>query len=165
MYWPRTEHKWLGLQVKQSNFITSHNNGVGQPKLSSKWKQNTWNFCSDRWLIHWLLQNPKNPMNSWLCIIFMLFSIPITPIVRALAQMTPERTKTIMEALLRIATSFLIKDCPQKPARIDTEIKYIAVNETKVNHQFPFYSATTSKCISCCVLEILPYGIGNLLRR
>ena len=58
----------------------------------------------------------------------MLFSIPITPIVRALAHMTPERTKTMMEALLRMATSFLIKNCPQKPARIDTDIKYIAAN-------------------------------------
>lgn len=61
----------------------------------------------------------------------MLFSIPITPIVRALAQMTPDRTKTMMEALLRIATSFLMKNCPQKPARIDTDIKYIAENETR----------------------------------
>lgn len=45
------------------------------------------------------------------------------PIVRALANITPERMNTMIEALLRKATSFLIKNCPQKPARTDTAMR------------------------------------------
>lgn len=51
----------------------------------------------------------------------------ILPIVRALANITPERTNTISEALFKIAISFLIKYCPQKPASTDTAIRYKAV--------------------------------------
>lgn len=40
--------------------------------------------------------------------------------------MTAERMNTMSEALFRKATSFLTKNCPQKPAKIDTDIKYNA---------------------------------------
>lgn len=48
------------------------------------------------------------------------------PITIALVKMTPERMNTMIEALLTIATSFLTRYCPQKPADIDTNIKYRA---------------------------------------
>jgi len=40
--------------------------------------------------------------------------------------MTAERMNTIIEGLLRNATSFLTKYCPQKPAKSDTDIRYKA---------------------------------------
>lgn len=53
--------------------------------------------------------------------------------VRALAKMTPERMKTMSEALLSIVISFLIKNCPQKPARTDTAMRYKAAKKRKTN--------------------------------
>ena len=50
------------------------------------------------------------------------------PIVTALAKMTAESMKTMSDALLRKATSFLTNNCPQKPAKIDTDIRYNAAN-------------------------------------
>lgn len=44
----------------------------------------------------------------------------------ALTKMTPERMNIISDALLRKVTSFLTKNCPQKPAKIDTDVRYIA---------------------------------------
>lgn len=43
--------------------------------------------------------------------------------VRALAKMTEERMKTMIDALFKIFTSFLTKNCPQKPANTDTEMR------------------------------------------
>jgi hypothetical protein len=40
--------------------------------------------------------------------------------------MTPERMNTMSEALPRILTSFLTKNCPQKPAKTDTPMRYTA---------------------------------------
>lgn len=48
------------------------------------------------------------------------------PIVRALANMTAERIKTMSDALFRIAMTFLTKNCPQKPAKMDTDMRYRA---------------------------------------
>lgn len=53
----------------------------------------------------------------------------ILPIVKALAKMTPERMKIMREALLRNATSFLTKYCPQKPAISETDIRYKAAKK------------------------------------
>lgn len=50
------------------------------------------------------------------------------PITRALVKMTPERMKTIIEALLNIATTFLTKNCPQNPANTDTSVIYKAAH-------------------------------------
>lgn len=47
----------------------------------------------------------------------------------ALAKITPERTNTIIDALLRNVIIFLIINCPQNPAKIDTDVRYKA--ETK----------------------------------
>jgi len=47
----------------------------------------------------------------------------------ALAKMTPERTNTISEARLRMAIIFLTKNCPQNPAKTDTDVRYRAANE------------------------------------
>lgn len=43
--------------------------------------------------------------------------------------MTPERMNTMSEALLRIVISFRIKYCPQKPAKIETPIRYRAAKD------------------------------------
>lgn len=43
--------------------------------------------------------------------------------VRALAKMTEERMKTMIDALFKNFTSFLTKNCPQKPAITDTEMR------------------------------------------
>lgn len=51
------------------------------------------------------------------------------PIVIALAKMTADRMNIMGEALFKIVMSFLIKHCPQKPARIDTPIRYKAATE------------------------------------
>lgn len=51
------------------------------------------------------------------------------PIVRALAKMTPESMNTMIDARFKIAISFLMKHCPQKPARIDTLMRYRAAIE------------------------------------
>lgn len=53
------------------------------------------------------------------------------PMVKALAKMTEDRMKTIMEDLLRISTTFLTAHCPQNPANIDTPIKYRAARIKK----------------------------------
>lgn len=53
----------------------------------------------------------------------------IIPIVIALAKITPERTNTIIDPLLRNVIIFLIINCPQNPAKIDTDVRYKA--ETK----------------------------------
>lgn len=58
--------------------------------------------------------------------------ILVLPIVIALAQMTPERMNTISEALFKIATILLTKYCPQKPANIDTDMRYSAVEVKRV---------------------------------
>lgn len=58
-----------------------------------------------------------------------------SPIVSALAKMTPERMNTISEALLRMVTSFLTKNCPQKPAKTETDIMYRAEKKSKEHHQ------------------------------
>ena len=50
--------------------------------------------------------------------------------VIALAHMTPDRIKTMMEALLRMVTNFLTKYCPQKPANTDTNVRYIAAKRS-----------------------------------
>jgi hypothetical protein len=50
----------------------------------------------------------------------------VLPIVIALAKMTPERMNTIRDALLRIVIIFLIRNCPQKPAQRDTDVRYTA---------------------------------------
>lgn len=47
--------------------------------------------------------------------------------VRALAKMTEERMKTMIDALFKYATIFLTTYCPQNPANIETAIKYMAV--------------------------------------
>lgn len=65
-------------------------------------------------------------MNSWFCIIRMLLSMPTTPMVMALAKITPERMNIIMDALLRIAINFRTTNCPQKPAKMDTDVRYTA---------------------------------------
>lgn len=52
------------------------------------------------------------------------------PIVTALAKITAESMKTMSDALFRKATSFLTKNCPQKPAMIDTDIRYNAAKNT-----------------------------------
>lgn len=49
--------------------------------------------------------------------------------MRALANITPDRMNMIIEALLRNATSFLINNCPQKPATTDTDMRYKAAKE------------------------------------
>lgn len=49
--------------------------------------------------------------------------------MRALAKMTPERMNTMSDALPRNATSFLTKNCPQKPAKIATVMRYNAANK------------------------------------
>lgn len=41
----------------------------------------------------------------------------------------------MIEALLRIVTSFLTMNCPQKPAMIDTAIRYKAANSVQANIQ------------------------------
>lgn len=51
------------------------------------------------------------------------------PIVRALAKMTPERMNTMIDALPRNATILLTKNWPQKPAKIETEVRYNAANK------------------------------------
>lgn len=48
------------------------------------------------------------------------------PIVRALANMTAEMMNTMIDALLRTAMTFLTKNCPQKPAKMDTDMRYKA---------------------------------------
>lgn len=50
----------------------------------------------------------------------------ILPIVIALAKMTPERMNTMIDALLRIVTTFLTRHCPQKPANTETLVRYKA---------------------------------------
>lgn len=50
----------------------------------------------------------------------------VLPIVIALAKMTPERMNTMIDALLRIVTTFLTRHCPQKPAKTDTLVRYKA---------------------------------------
>lgn len=55
------------------------------------------------------------------------------PIVRALAKITPERMNTIIDALLRIVISFLIKNCPQNPAKIDTNVRYKAAKNNVIS--------------------------------
>lgn len=52
--------------------------------------------------------------------------MPITPIVIALAKMTPERMNTMIDALFRIETTLRTRNCPQKPAKIETLVRYIA---------------------------------------
>lgn len=55
------------------------------------------------------------------------------PIVKALANMTAERIKTMSEALFRTAMSFLMKNCPQKPAKMDTKMRYsAAIDNTRI---------------------------------
>jgi hypothetical protein len=49
--------------------------------------------------------------------------------VRALANITPERMNTMTDALPRNATNFLTKNCPQKPAKTDTVMRYNAANK------------------------------------
>ena len=46
--------------------------------------------------------------------------------VIALANMTPERISTMMEALPRMLTNFLTKNCPKNPASTETDVRYIA---------------------------------------
>lgn len=46
--------------------------------------------------------------------------------VMALAKMTPDRINTMSEALLRMVIIFLTKNCPQNPARTDTDVRYRA---------------------------------------
>lgn len=46
------------------------------------------------------------------------------PIVRALAKMTPARMNTMIEALPKIVVNLLMKNWPQKPAKIDTDMRY-----------------------------------------
>lgn len=46
--------------------------------------------------------------------------------------MTADRIKTMSEALFRIAMSFLTQNCPQKPARTDTNMRYSAAIDNKV---------------------------------
>lgn len=46
--------------------------------------------------------------------------------VMALAKITPERINTMSEALLRMVINFLTKNCPQNPARTDTDVRYKA---------------------------------------
>lgn len=53
------------------------------------------------------------------------------PIVKALAKMTAERMKTISEALFSTAMSFLMKSCPQNPAKIETNMRYNAAEIKK----------------------------------
>lgn len=50
----------------------------------------------------------------------------VLPMVSALVNMTPERMNTMSEGLPRILTSFLTKDCPKKPAKTDTAMRYKA---------------------------------------
>lgn len=45
------------------------------------------------------------------------------PMVKALANMTEERMKTIMDALFRTFISLLTMNCPQNPASTDTAIR------------------------------------------
>jgi hypothetical protein len=47
--------------------------------------------------------------------------------------MTPERMNTIRDALLRIVIIFLIRNCPQKPAQTDTNVRYTAARSFKEN--------------------------------
>lgn len=49
--------------------------------------------------------------------------------VRALAKITPERMNTIIEVLPRNVTILLTKNCPQKPAKIDTAVRYKAAKK------------------------------------
>lgn len=51
------------------------------------------------------------------------------PMVRALAKMTPERMNTMIDALPRHAINLLTKNCPQKPAKTDTEVRYNAAKK------------------------------------
>jgi len=53
------------------------------------------------------------------------------PIVRALAKMTPDRMNTMIDALPRNATNLLTKNCPQKPAKIETDVRYNAARNTR----------------------------------
>lgn len=79
--------------------------------------------------------------------------------------MTPERMNTMIEALRRKAMSFLMKYCPQKPAIIDTAMRYAAANI--LNH-FRFYIIIFRRIVNynlLIIVEDIPYGIGNLLRR
>lgn len=52
----------------------------------------------------------------------------------ALAKMTPERTNTMIDALLRNVTIFLTRNCPQKPAKIETLVRYKAAKDAQVKH-------------------------------
>lgn len=54
----------------------------------------------------------------------------------ALAKMTPERTNTMIDALLRNVTIFLTRNCPQKPAKIETLVRYKAAKDAQVKHDF-----------------------------
>lgn len=51
--------------------------------------------------------------------------------VRALAKITAERMNTMSDALPRNVTSFLTKNCPQKPAKTDTATRYNAAYKYK----------------------------------
>lgn len=53
------------------------------------------------------------------------------PMVMALAKMTPERMNTMREALPNNVISFLTKYCPQKPANIETDMRYSAAEGEK----------------------------------
>lgn len=55
--------------------------------------------------------------------------------MRALTKMTPERMKTMMDALLRIVISFLTKYCPQNPAKTDTPVRYKAATDGNTTKQ------------------------------
>lgn len=48
------------------------------------------------------------------------------PIVIALAKMTLERMNTMIDALFRNVTTLRTRNCPQKPAKIETLVRYIA---------------------------------------
>lgn len=59
----------------------------------------------------------------------------VLPIVMALAKITAERTNTMIDALLRNVTIFLTRNCPQKPAKIETLVRYNAAKDTEVKHE------------------------------
>lgn len=60
--------------------------------------------------------------------------------VMALAKMTPERMNTMSEARLRIAIIFLTKNCPQKPAKTDTDVKYRAAKCKQIQEEMRLLS-------------------------
>lgn len=49
--------------------------------------------------------------------------------VRALAKITLERMNTMIDCLPRNATNLLTKNCPQKPAKTDTVVRYNAAEK------------------------------------